>query len=257
LGGGQGGKLEIKPERRPASYEVIDARNNTKRVEVLDLVNTIRGRWMPGARQAGPASPSSRASCLEHWHDREGIGSYPFYFCQLEAIETLIWWVEGAEEFKQGIAIPGRWRPVGAAVQQDGDRVGQDHGDGDDHHLAGAERADLSEAEQGFRRAVFIVAPGLTVKERLQVLMPSEGSYYDEFNLCPSEAMRQKLNQAEVRIENWHTLMPAAEPKRSVVKKGRSRTRPLPAACWASWRRTRTSWSSTTRRTTPIASPPR
>ncbi len=60
----------------------------------------------------------------------------------------------------------------------------------------------------------------LTLKERLQVLMPSEGSYYDEFNLCPSEAMRQKLNQAEVRIENWHTLMPAAEPKRSVVKKG-------------------------------------
>lgn len=71
-----------------------------------------------------------------------------------------------------------------------------------------------------FARAVFIVAPGLTVKERLQVLLPSEGSYYDEFNLCPSEAMRQKLNQAEVRIENWHTLMPASEPKRSVVKKG-------------------------------------
>ncbi|WP_152971002.1 DEAD/DEAH box helicase family protein, partial [Rhizobium ecuadorense] len=33
-----------------------------------------------------------------------------------------------------------------------------------------------------FSRAVFIVAPGLTVKERLQVLLPSEGSYYDEFN---------------------------------------------------------------------------
>jgi type III restriction enzyme len=40
------------------------------------------------------------------------------------------------------------------------------------------------------------------------VLLPSEGSYYDEFNLCPSEALRQKLNQAEVLIENWHTLMP-------------------------------------------------
>ena len=71
-----------------------------------------------------------------------------------------------------------------------------------------------------FSRAIFIVAPGLTVKGRLQVLMPSEGSYYDEFNLCPSEALRQKLNQAEVLIENWHALMPANEPKRSVVKKG-------------------------------------
>ena len=72
-----------------------------------------------------------------------------------------------------------------------------------------------------FSRAVFIVAPGLTVKERLQVLLPSEGSYYDEFNLCPSEALRQKLNQAEVLIENWHTLMPLKEVDRSVVKKGR------------------------------------
>src|SRR3546814_3070517 len=71
-----------------------------------------------------------------------------------------------------------------------------------------------------FSRAIFIVAPGLTVKGRLQVLIPSAGSYYDEFNLCPSEALRQKLNQAEVLIENWHTLMPATEPKRSVVKKG-------------------------------------
>jgi len=41
---GKGGALEIKPERRPASYEVFDARNNTKRAEVLAMVNTIRDR---------------------------------------------------------------------------------------------------------------------------------------------------------------------------------------------------------------------
>lgn len=70
-----------------------------------------------------------------------------------------------------------------------------------------------------FARAIFIVAPGLTVKERLQVLMPSE-ELLRRVQPVPVRAMRQKLNQAEVRIENWHTLMPAAEPKRSVVKKG-------------------------------------
>ncbi len=158
---------------------------------------------------------------LEHWHDR-AARQYPFYFCQLEAIETLIWWVEGAAEYKQGIDDPRRRRAVGAAVQQDGHRRGQDHGDGDDHHLAGAERADLSEAQQGFLAAPSSSwRPGLTVKERLQVLLPGEpDNYYDEFDLCPSEALRQKLNQAEVLIENWHTLMPLKEPDRSVVKKG-------------------------------------
>lgn len=47
-----------------------------------------------------------------------------------------------------------------------------------------------------------------------------EANYYDSFVLCPSEAMRQKLNRAEVLIENWHTLMPLKVQDRSVVKKG-------------------------------------
>lgn len=66
---------------------------------------------------------------------------------------------------------------------------------------------------------MLIVTPGLTVNERLQVLLPRAGSYSDSFNLCPPEALRQKLNQAEVLIENWHTLMPLKEADRSVVKK--------------------------------------
>jgi type III restriction enzyme len=32
--------------------------------------------------------------------------------------------------------------------------------------------------------------------------------------------MRQKLNQAEILIDNWHALMPLKQPERSVVKKG-------------------------------------
>ena len=68
---------------------------------------------------------------------------------------------------------------------------------------------------------MFIVAPGLTVKERLQVLLPGRaGNYLRRVQPVPVRALRQKLNQAEVLIENWHTLMPLKEPERSVVKKG-------------------------------------
>ena len=216
---GTGGKLEIKPERRPASYEIFDARNNTKRVVLLDLVNTIRTR-VDAWREAGwPGVTIVTRKLLEHWHDGEAR-QYPFYFCQLEAIETLIWWIEGAEAFKQGIAIPsdgGVW-----------DRLCNKMATGAGKTTVMAmiitwqvlNALTYPKRNKDFSRAVFIVAPGLTVKERLQVLLPSEGSYYDEFNLCPSEAMRQKLNQAEVMIENWHTLMPLKETDRSVVKKG-------------------------------------
>ncbi len=217
---GKSGKLEIKPERRPASYEVFDARNNTKRTEVLDLVNTIRAR-VDAWREAGwPGVTIVTRKLLEHWHDREAR-QHPFYFCQLEAIETLIWWVEGAEAFKQGIAIPGD----GGTWERLCNKMAT--GAGKTTVMAMIITWQVLNAltypkrNKDFSRTVFIVAPGLTVKERLQVLLPSEGSYYDEFNLCPSEALRQKLNQAEVLIENWHTLMPLKEPERSVVKKGR------------------------------------
>ena len=83
-----------------------------------------------------------------------------------------------------------------------------------------------------FSRAVFIVAPGLTVKGRLQVLMPREGSNYDEFNLCPSDAMRQKLNQAKVLIENWHMLMPLKAVQRSVVRKGKESDEAFTRRVW-------------------------
>ena len=44
---------------------------------------------------------------------------------------------------------------------------------------------------------------------------------HDQFNLCPNEALRTRLNQAELLIENWHTLMPLKNQERSVVKKGK------------------------------------
>ena len=110
-----------------------------------------------------------------------------------------------------------------------------------------------------FSRAVFIVAPGLTVKERLQVLLPGDpDNYYDEFALCPNEALRQKLNQAEMLIENWHTLMPLKEAGPLGGQEGRGERRGLCAAgAGQAGRLQGHGRSSTTRRTTPTASRPR
>ena len=97
--------LRIIEGRRPAGYEIIDTRNNTTRSERIELVNNIRPRvdeW----REAGyPGVTSLTRQLLEYWHERgefmdgewqNGPRPYPFYFCQLEAMETLIWWVEGS-----------------------------------------------------------------------------------------------------------------------------------------------------------------
>ncbi len=214
------GTLEIVPERRPAGYEIFDPRTNTRRFERLDLVNTIRERvdqW----RDAGwPGVTGVTRRLLEHWHDGDAR-QHPFYFCQLEAIETLVWWIEGAAEFRQGIFVPGDDGPWERLCNKMATGAGKTAVMAMIITWQVLNAVTYPKRSKDFSRAVFIVAPGLTVKDRLRVLYTgSELSYYDEFSLCPSEALRQKLNQAEVLIENWHTLMPLKEQSRSVVKKG-------------------------------------
>lgn len=214
--------LSLVEERRPAGYEIFDIRNNTRRTQTLDLVNAIRERVDTWRAADYPGVTSVTRGLLDHWNDPSaGARQYRFYFCQLEAIETLIWWVEAPAEYKQGIHVPGD----GGAWERLCNKMAT--GSGKTTVMAMIVTWQVLNAltypkrTRDFSRAVFIVAPGLTVKERLRVLYPGEtDNYYDAFGLCPSDAWRQKLNQAELLIENWHTLMPLKEADRSVVKKG-------------------------------------
>jgi type III restriction enzyme len=214
------GALVLEKGRRPAGYEIFDTRNNTRRSEPLELVNRIRERVDAWREAWWPGVTTVTRSLLEHWHDRSAR-QLPFYFCQLEAIETLIWWVEAPADFKQGLFVPGDGGPWERLCTK------MATGSGKTTVMAMIITWQVLNAvtypkrDKDFSRAVFVVAPGITVKERLRVLYPGNpANTYDEFALCPSEALRQKLHQAEVLVENWHTLMPLEEPERSVVKKG-------------------------------------
>jgi len=212
--------LKLTEGRRPAGYEIFDTRTNTRRHENLDLVNRIRERVDVWRTADYPGITSVTRELLEHWRNRSAR-QYPFYFCQLEAIETLIWWVEASVEHKQGIFIPGDDGPW--------ERLCNKMATGSGKTLLMAmiitwqtlNAQVYPKRNKDFSRVIFIVAPGLTVRERLQVLMPGHvNNIYDEFDLCPNEATRQKLNHTEILIENWHTLMPLKQADRSVVKKG-------------------------------------
>jgi len=213
-------KLEIEAGRRPAGYEIFDTRNNTIRGVELELVNRIRTRVDEWRAADYPGITSVTRRLLEHWNDPSARQNQ-FYFCQIEAIETLIWKVEASTEFKQGIDIPGD----GGAWERLCSKMAT--GSGKTAVMAMIITWQVLNAlsypkrTKDFSRAIFIVAPGLTVKERLQVLHPGHpNNYYDEFSLCPNEVQRQKLNQVELQIENWHSLMPLKEVDRSVVRKG-------------------------------------
>ncbi len=217
------GTLTLVEKRRPAGYEIFDIRNNTRRTEPLDKVNEIRARVDAWRAADYPGVTSVTRSLLEHWRDRTpGVRDFHFYYCQIEAIETLIWWVEASDQYRQGIFIPGdggQWQRLCSKMAT---------GTGKTPLMAMIITWQVLNAlaypkrNKDFSRSVFVVAPGLTVKERLGVLYPGEpDNFYDAFGLCPTDALRQKLNRMDLLIENWHTLMPLKEQDRSVVRKGK------------------------------------
>ncbi|MGE3540186.1 MAG: restriction endonuclease [Candidatus Tectimicrobiota bacterium] len=66
---------------------------------------------------------------------------------------------------------------------------------------------------QEFPHAVLICCPNLTVKERLQVLRPDrQENYYTAFDLVPLK-YRPLLHKGKVLITNWHAFAPESEHK--------------------------------------------
>lgn len=229
---GAGKAMKLQEGRRPAAYEIFDTRNNTRRSEPLDLVNRIRERVDEWRKDGYPGVTTVTRHLLDHWNERGewspdarswegGPRQYPFYFCQLEAIETLIWWLEAQEPYRQGVFLPGDGGPWERICNK------MATGSGKTTVMALIITWQTLNAlqypkDRRYSSAVLVVTPGLTVKSRLQVLYPgNENNVYDEFCLCPNEAMRQKLNRVDLLVENWHTLMPLKEQARSVVKKGK------------------------------------
>lgn len=189
----------------------------------IPLVNQIRPRvnkW----REAGyPGVSAITKRLLDHWHDPENFEIRRFFFCQLEAIETLIWLTEAPASEAVGIDIPGD----GGAFYRQCCKMATGSGKTIVMAMAIAWHILNKTAypqDVRFSKNVLVMAPGLTVKSRLAVLEPAaEGNYYEAFDIVPS-ALLDKLRQGKVLVRNWHALAWDSEEqikkRRSVDKRG-------------------------------------
>lgn len=199
----------IEEGRRPAGY--VMATPNSQAFDdpgifvEIDTVNQIRPR-VKAWREAGyPGVTGITKRLLDHWQDPEERKDRRFFFCQLEAIETLIWLTEAPAADKVGIYIKGdggdfeRWCSKMAT------------GSGKTIIMAMIITWNFlnkvtNPTDARFSKCALVVAPGLTVKNRLQVLYPTNANnYYEEFNIVPPSLM-DNLRQGKIIIHNWHTL---------------------------------------------------
>jgi type III restriction enzyme len=141
----------------------------------------------------------------------------------MDAIETIIWLAEAPDSDKAGIDIPGdggQFRRLCTKLCTGGGKTTV---------MAMLIAWQVCNKvtypqDKRFSKNIFIVAPNLTVRSRLQVLRTGgDDNYYVEFNVVPS-ALFDKLRQGNVVINNWQALAwdSAADlaKKKSVDKRG-------------------------------------
>jgi type III restriction enzyme len=213
--------------RRPAGY-VVATPGSTSFDDPgifvpIPLVNKIRPRVKAWRENQYPGCTGITKRLLEHWYDLEQRDYRRFFFCQLEAIETLIWLVEAPDADKVGIEIPSD----GGQFSRYCSKIAT--GTGKTVVMAMLIAWHILNKitypqDKRFSKHILVIAPGLTVKNRLQVLDPSSSAnYYEEFNIVPPNFF-EKLRLGKVRIRNWHALNWETEEqiakKKSVDKRG-------------------------------------
>lgn len=213
--------------RRPAGY--LKATPNAKGFDdpgqfvPIEQVNEIRKQVDAWRKDDYPSITIVTKKLLEHWQDTEQR-EQRFFFCQLEAIETLIWLVETPEgaEFRKSIDGDGG----------DFERLCSKMATGTGKTIVMAMiiawnfiNKAANPKDPRFSRYALVVAPGLTVKERLRVLLPQEKeNYYTAFDIVP-KSMMERMRQGKVLIHNWHTLAWDSQKKLDAkVEKGSLRS---------------------------------
>lgn len=209
--------------RRPAGY-YFKSRTRGEQLAMLEeefvpleLVNTIRERVREWRMQGYLSVTPVTRQLLNHWNTPER--ERKLFFCQREAVETLIWLVEASPAQKQGITIPkdeGLTRYACKMATGSGKTVVMGM------VIAWQVLNKLANPQdRRFSDAVLLVCPNLTIRERLQVLLPWKvGNYYERFDLVP-RGMLERLQHGRFQILNWHLFQLKDDSRsRSVVQRG-------------------------------------
>lgn len=215
-----------EPGRRPAGYFIAGQGSNQYNDDgqfiELPLVNKIRPRVKAWRDADYPGVTGVTKKLLEHWNNK-GVRTYQFFFCQLDAMETLIWLAEAPDAEKVGVDVPGD----GGAFRRICTKLCTGGGKTAVMAMLIAWQVCNKAAypqDKRFSKNVFIVAPGLTVRRRLEVLMTGgDENYYVEFNVVPV-GLIDSLRQGKVTINNWQSLAwdkeEALRKRKSVDKRG-------------------------------------
>jgi type III restriction enzyme len=209
--------IPIPPPKKKTQQLALQEALTEERETENELINQIRqvvGEWRLGRYQG--VTPTTR-TLLEYWTDpgRERR----LFFCQIEAVETVIYLAEVADRFGQG------WIRQKLRLENEAHNPGlyrlavkMATGSGKTVVIAmliawQALNKLANQQDARFSDTFLIVTPGITIKDRLRVLLPNDPqNYYEERDILrPDQLVR--LQQAQIVITNFHAFSLREKPE--------------------------------------------
>ena len=240
--GDEGITNEVVEERRTSSYFIPIAQPKKKgkqlqfetewtsdRLEQNRLVNLIRervGQWRRGGHVGVTATT---ARLLTYWTDP--LREKKLFFCQIEAVETAVYiaevarkygdaWIENDLRLANDTANPGLPRLALKMATGSGKTVVMAM------LIAWQALNKLEDRRDArFSDAFLIVTPGITIRDRLRVLLPTDpDNYYRQRDVLPSDLL-ERLGQARIVVANYHAFLPreqgdAARLTKAILSRG-------------------------------------
>ena len=180
------------------------------------IINGVRAevdKWraLPDPNTWGVTPETVRL--LQHWRHCDFSEVRPF-FCQVEAVETAIWLTEVAPQLGKRFAhFQEHLESANAEANPGLSRLALKLATGAGKTTVMAMliawqtvNAVRRPAGRKFTRGFLIVTPGLTIRDRLRVLLPNDpDSYYRSRELVPAD-MLEDLGRAKIVITNYHAF---------------------------------------------------
>lgn len=200
-----------KPKKKGAKQLQFDTEWTQDRVEENKLVNEIRrrvGMWREGGYLG--VTPTT-SQLLAYWTDP--TREKKLFFCQIEALETAIYITEVARKYGDA------WIENDLREANDRSNPGLPRmafkmatGSGKTVVMAmliawHALNKQANPQDIRFSDAFLIVTPGITIRDRLRVLLPNDPeNYYRQRDIVPSH-MQEQLGQAAILLINFHKFL--------------------------------------------------
>jgi type III restriction enzyme len=215
-------------KKSKTGQQMFDTEWTRDRIEENKFINSVRDKvraWRDGGYLG--VTPVTK-QLLNYWNNPER--ERKLFFCQIEALETIIYITEVSKSYGDAW-IQNDLKEANALSNPGLERMAMKMATGSGKTVVMAmliawhtlnKKAAPTDAR--FGDAFLIVTPGITIRDRLRVLFPSEdNNYYRERDIVPVQLFSELL-QAQILITNFHAFQLRDKLKTGKLNKAILRT---------------------------------